>query len=72
MAIVIDSVDIKGLRKTHFYQLNEVLQENKRSGFYNGNKKQYDKRHCELVEWVNKIINLVDDPEIIIPKKKSI
>ena len=71
MAIVIDSVDITGMRVTHFEQLYEYLLENERSETYYGNKKYYDQRHKDLKIWLESIIVQLKDSGIIIPKKST-
>ena len=50
------SVDITGLRATHFEQLLSYVEDNERIGTYYGNKEQYEKRHEEIKEWLEEII----------------
>ena len=57
---VIDSVSIKGLRKTHFEQLLDYLRERDESGWYYGNKPQFEKRHDELKVWLEEIIEALE------------
>ena len=71
MAIVMDTVSIKGLRATHFEQLFHLLKRNERDGEYYGNRAQYDKRHAELKEWLESLIDLAREPDVIIPKKEQ-
>ena len=68
MTIILDSVCIKGLRHTHFEQLLELVIENERCGSYYGNKEQYMKRHNEIKEWLNNIIEIAKDSDYRIPK----
>ena len=70
MANVYDSVSIVGLRPAHFNQLIGYLDEQKREGWYYGNKKQFLKRHDELVEWIESIRELVNNPDTKIKEKK--
>ena len=56
MSTVIDSVSIKGLRKTHFEQLLSYLKDRDNSGWYYGNKLQFEDRHAELEVWVEGVI----------------
>ena len=67
MAIVIDSVSIKGLRRTHFEQLLYHL-ERSDPGWYYGNKKQFKKRHDEIREWLAGIIETISGEGVVIPK----
>lgn len=64
MATVLDEVSIKGLRKAHFDQL---LSNVEHAGYYYGNRKQYKKRHDELMAWVISILIQIDGN--IIPNK---
>ena len=68
MAIVIENVDIKGLRKAHFKQLLTYIKERELEGWYYGNKKYFDIRHEDLKKWVIKIIDLLESDDVLIPK----
>ena len=68
MAIVLDSVPIKGLRATHFQQLLSYIDQREQEGWYYGNRAQYEKRHEELRNWVEFIVELATDSNIKIPK----
>ena len=50
-----NKVSIEGLRHTHFSQLIDYLIYVENGGWYSGNKKQFDKRHEELKEWLEEI-----------------
>lgn len=69
MATAFDSVDISGMRKTHFEQLYNYIIDNEISGTYYGIKKHYDKRHSDLKKWVKDIINHIESEHVITPKK---
>ena len=56
MATPVMDVSVEGLRKVHFEQLSTNLRDYQRDEHYYGPKKQYMKRHQELVEWVDGII----------------
>jgi len=70
MAIVVDSVDIRGLRKTHFEQLMDYLLDAERLGSYYGNYGQYRKRHTKLKAWLQEIIDLLNSEGVVVPKKE--
>ena len=70
MAYTLDSLDITGLRATHFEQLWEYLLDAEVLGWYYGNKRQFDTRHKEIKEWLRDAIDQMRDPEARIPKKK--
>lgn len=40
------------LRKIHYAQLIDVLEQREKEGWYWGNKEQYEKRHQELKLWL--------------------
>jgi len=68
MATVIDSVSIKGLRKIHFYQLLSYAAARESEGWHTGNKAHFNKRHGELVDWIDSILEQVEGERIVIPK----
>ena len=70
MANMFDSVDIRGLRATHFSQLMNALIDKEESGEYYGNREQYFKRHFEIKEWLQGIIDMAKDPGNVIPKSR--
>ncbi len=47
MAIVVDGLSLKGLRKTHLEQLLSYIKERDKTEWYYGNKKQFQKRHVD-------------------------
>ena len=49
--------NIRGLRVTHFEQLYYYLEHRENSGWYYGNKEQFEKRHEDLKKWLNEIID---------------
>ena len=59
MSIALDRVSIKGLRHTHFEQLLWYIEYCEREEVAYGNKKQFDKRHNEVKEWLNSILKIV-------------
>jgi len=70
MSTVCDSVSIIGLRTTHFRQLQVYLGDVEDAGWYYGNRKQFQARHSELKAWLDAIVEHVDQPDVVIPKKK--
>ena len=69
MSITIDSISIKGLRKTHLSQLVNYIHARDDDGWYYGNREQFEQRHADLLELANKLKQIVDDPDIVIAKK---
>jgi len=56
MSTVIDSVDIKGLRKVHFEQMLAYLENREREGWYYGQRKHFEVRHYQIKLWLQMII----------------
>jgi len=71
MSIVFDSVDIKGLRVVHFEQLLSYLERREYDSWYYGNRKQFEKRHEEIKEWLCKIIEYARSEGVIIPIRRK-
>lgn len=46
----------KQLRITHLHQLIAYMEDREDKGWYYGNKEQFEKRHKELKEWIEKLI----------------
>lgn len=69
MATVFDSVDICGLRKTHFKQLLSYVEDAENLGWYYGNKKQFNQRHKDLHAWLEDIVDHAGRDGVIIPIK---
>ena len=70
MSTVFDSVDIKGLRVAHFEQILSYVHQREENKWYYGNKKQFEKRHDEIKDWLCKIIDYANSEGVIIPKAK--
>ena len=71
MAIVIDSISIKGLRLAHFLQLKEYAEAREMEGWYIGRKDYYEKRHQEISEWLEEVIDLLKSEGVIVPKRRK-
>lgn len=69
MATVFDSVNIRGLRATHFEQLLSYLEQRESDGWYYGPRDLFEKRHNDLKEWLNEIIDYARSEGVVIPKK---
>jgi hypothetical protein len=68
MSIVLDSVSIRGLRATHFEQLQIYLEWAEEEGTYYGNQEQFSKRHEEIKKWLGLLCRKARDSDYIIPK----
>ena len=56
----VEDIRNPGLRKTHFDQLLNYIIWCEEDGTYYGRKDYFDKRHKELKEWVEGIINMFE------------
>ena len=65
MANLFDEVSIKGLRATHFEQLESYMNH---ATHYYGNRKQFFQRDRDLRDWLENIIRQARDKNNIIPK----
>ena len=70
MATVIDSVDIRGLRKVHFEQMLTYLEEREREGWYYGPRRHFEIRHKDIELWLQGIIDILGSEGVIVPKRK--
>jgi len=66
MATQIDSIPIVGMRKTHLKQLSAYIRMRDRDPWYYGNKKQFEKRHKDLLTLADYLDELADDEDIVI------
>jgi len=55
MADVIDCLDIKGMKKSDFYQLEEIFLHFKEEGIYYGRKDYFDARMVRLERWLTDV-----------------
>lgn len=69
MAIVIDSVGIKGLRVAHLRQLQAYIETRDETGWHYGPREQFEVRHDDLAVWINNIVEMVSDKGVVIPKE---
>jgi len=69
MSFEVDSISIKGLRKTHLEQLSEYIHERDREGWYYGDREQFEARHQDLLALADELDRLATDPEIKIASK---
>ena len=55
MSNVIDCLDIKGMKKADFYQLEEIFLHFKEEGIYYGRKDYFDARMIRLERWLSDV-----------------
>lgn len=68
MSNVIDSISIEGLRRSHFTQLQSYLEERDIEKWYYGDRKQFERRHQELLDWLESVIVYLSQEGVRIKK----
>ena len=58
MACPVHDVSVKELRRAHFTQLLAYVTNREREGWYYGNRSQFEKRHSDLIKWLDSVIEL--------------
>jgi hypothetical protein len=67
MAHTVDSISIRGLRKTHLLQLVRYIQNRDNEGWYYGQRDQFERRHADLLALADRIKAIVNDPDARLP-----
>jgi hypothetical protein len=68
MAIVFENLPLKGLRKTHLWQLLTYIEAREEEGWYSGNREQFEKRHQEIKKWINDAVDYAYSEGVTLPK----
>ena len=68
MATVFESISLNGLRLSHLRQLQSYVHNRDETGWYYGPKMQFEKRHTELIDWVDSIVEYAESEGVIMPK----
>jgi hypothetical protein len=68
MAVIFESLSLKGLRRTHLEQLLAYIEHRERDGWYYGNKEQFEKRHTELKGWITNAVVYANQEDVRMPK----
>ena len=68
MSIVIESISIQGLRKTHFDQMLAYIHWAEDRGVYYGQKDQFMRRHEDIKKWMESVVEYLDNPDFRIAK----
>ena len=73
MAEVLESLHIpRGWSKSYIHQLAEYVRYRDIAGYYYGNREQFEKRHKEILEWIENYEDEVygeDAPKFVRKKK---
>jgi len=69
MAFLLESLDLpKGWSRAYIEQLASYVNNRDNEGWYYGNKAQFEKRHKEIKEWVNKNADLAYQNGVVFKK----
>jgi hypothetical protein len=68
MATIFESLSLRGLRPAHLYQLLTYIEAIEEEGTWHGNKKQFEKRHQELKEWIRDAVKYAYSEGVKLPK----
>ena len=69
MAHTVYSIPIAGLRKAHLKQLAGYILD--QDGSYYGNKRLWDARHEDLVEFASLLLEYAEDEDLRIAKREG-
>lgn len=68
MAVVIDSLPIRGMRYTDFVQLLSYVESRENDGWYYGNREQFENRHNRIKDWLVFWVEELSKDGVRIPK----
>ena len=66
-----ESISLQGLRLSHLRQLRSYIKardEGDDSGWYYGNRKQFETRHAELLRWIESAVRYAESEGVKMPK----
>ena len=67
MAHTVDSISLRGLRKSHLRQLVSYIRDRDREGWYYGPREQFERRHADLLALADRIESIADDADARLP-----
>jgi hypothetical protein len=63
---------VNGLRLAHWRQLSSYVHDRDREGWYYGKKDQFEKRHADLVKWIDNAVKYAESEGVKMPKRKPL
>ena len=69
MATIFESISLDGLRLAHLRQLSSYVHNRDREGWYYGPKDRFEKRHAELVRWIDDAVKYAESEGVKMPNK---
>lgn len=70
MTTIFESISLNGLRISHLRQLQSYVHARDKSGWYYGPKEQFEKRHSELLEWIDSAVIYAESEGVKMPITK--
>jgi hypothetical protein len=67
MSTTFESISLKGLRLTHLRQLRSYIYDREESGWYYGNKAYFDKRHDDIIKWIDDAVDYAESEGVKMP-----
>jgi len=71
MATTFESISLDGLRLAHLRQLSSYVHDRDREGWYYGPKDRFEKRHADLVRWIDSAVKYAESEGVKMPIKKN-
>lgn len=68
MATVFEAISLNGLRLSHLRQLASYVHNRDDNGWYYGNKDQFEKRHTDLVNWIDSAVEYAESDGVKMPR----
>ena len=72
MATTFESISLNGLRLAHLRQLQAYVHSRDESGWYYGPKAQFEKRHLELIQWIDAAVEYAESEGVKMPIQPTI
>ena len=69
MATTFESISLGGLRLAHLRQLQSYVHSRDESGWYYGPKAQFERRHSDLVKWIDAAVRYAESEGVKMPNK---
>ena len=67
MATTFESISLQGLRIAHLKQLLSYVYDRELTGAYYGNTKQFEKRHIEIRNWLERVVKYATSEVVKLP-----
>ena len=69
MATTFESISLQGLRIAHLKQLQSYIHSRDEEEWYYGPRYHFERRHADLVKWIDDAVNYATSEGIKMPKE---